>query len=141
MKWDNIELSENDKDYGYMYGKRSDNENWEIMIGVVMYGFRVYLRPKGSMVFTLDLCGGRPEKSVKFLYSFLETHLSKDKPMRELIGEVPEIKIKPYFNDAEFLSNVTNLIRDIELIENDITQEGLEEGRNRCFGQFSNNTN
>lgn len=137
MRWEPFEISEKEKEYGYTYGKRSEDGAYEMMVGVVMYGYRVYVRLAGNMMFfEKDLCGGADAKQVQILYSWVETHLSKDIPMETLLSEIPQLNIKPYFNDIEFMREFTELVAHQSPKLNDITQEGLQKGRDILFNSF-----
>jgi hypothetical protein len=137
MEFKPFEIAEDEKDYGYMHGKRSEDGKYEIMVGVVMFGYRVYVRTTNNrMVFLEDLCAGPSAANVKTLYSWIETHLNKDKAIPELLNEIPSMRVKPYFNDVDFMNAMIALVAEEEIKGNDITQEGLEEGRNRLFKKF-----
>jgi hypothetical protein len=134
MEFKPFEIAEDEKDYGYMYGKRSEDGKYEIMVGVVMFGYRVYVRTANNRtLFLKDLCAGPSKAQVKTLYSWIETHLSKDKPISELLNEIPTMKVKPYSNDRDFMVQLMALVAGEEFKNNYITQEGLQEGRDRLF--------
>lgn len=138
MKFEPFEIDKDEKDYGYMYGKRSEDGKYDIMVGVVMYGYRVYVRTANNRVtFLKDLCGGADVKQVKTLYSWVETHLSKDKPIPRLLKEIPVLHVKPFINDLDFIIAFNNLMVGQKLIPNNITQQGLEEGRRRTFEKYT----
>ena len=134
--FERVELDEKEKGYGYMYCKRS-SDGWEILVGTVMYGYRVYVRTEGDRYgFSADFCGGRPALQVKLLYCLIEKQLSKDRPVRELLGEIPQMKRRPYYNDPDWIMEMVKLTEGQDHCDNNITQSGLEEGRRRAFAKF-----
>lgn len=135
MKWNKVELEDWEKDYGYMYCKRSEDEKWEILVGVVMYGYRVYVRQVHDRAgFTAEYCGGKKAKDVRSLYQTIEMQLSKDgKSMRELLGEIPRMEVRPYTKDGKWIFGMLQLITGQPVVDNEITDVGLSEGRNRIL--------
>lgn len=88
---------------------------------------------------TIDWCGGADQHDVERLYSILYNILSHREESKEALDDLPTCsKVKPYINDAEFLSDILNrLTAPFEIIK----LENLINLRHRIFDDYKNYIN
>lgn len=100
---------------------RLSSANDVVHMGVyrVMYGWRVRAGRCSDLWGTrLDWCGGGNWKDVERLYSLLYGILSQREESEDCLDDLPECsKIKPFYNDHEFVRLVGELAGDFELLE------------------------
>ncbi|MEO6305481.1 MAG: hypothetical protein ABIP51_20125 [Bacteroidia bacterium] len=82
----------------------------DIIIGKyrVAFGYRIRAGYIGNMWYELDLCCGAQEKDYKLLLDKV-TRKMLSNPIGDRFKGIPTItRIKPYFNDDEFLEIIEN---------------------------------
>lgn len=100
---------------------RMISENGVIHIGIypVAFGFRVragYMDNDTGV--EIDYCGGADPKQVSWLYYAVKTILEKREENSDVFAELPSCsKIKPFFNDFDFLEFITKQVGPFEVEE------------------------
>lgn len=85
------------------------SEDGKIFMGVhvVIFGYRVRAGYVGSMHYEMDWCGGADQHQVEMLYSLAKNILENK---GNFIGVPDRSKIKPFFNDPDFVTELTSLV-------------------------------
>lgn len=85
----------------------SDCGKVEIGIYPVMFGYRVRAGFVNDVAFFVDWCAGDDQTQIELLYAILKNILESGYDLRKL---PPVSKIKPFYNDAEFLKLIESLV-------------------------------
>jgi len=97
---------------GVMYAYLIQSEGGLIEIGLcpVIFGWRVRAGFSGRMYTEIDWCCGDDQVRVEYAFSAIKAILEKRSEDANSFDGVPQFsKIKPYFNDVDFLAYLTSL--------------------------------
>lgn len=98
-----------------LYFSIQSSETGLINIGIyqVMFGFRVRGWIKGKGGCNVDWCAGSTNVAVEILYSMLKSILELRPENEQAFDGIPELsKVKPFYNDKEFVAAVAELLPD-----------------------------
>jgi len=101
---------------GHLF-ERLVSEDGKIEMGIhpVLFGYRVRAGYIGDMAYKFDWCGGDDQSQVEMLYSIAKNVLEHKNGFE---GIPPCSKIKPFFNDKEFVKEIESLvIKPLEIVK------------------------
>lgn len=96
---------------------RRVSENGLVEIGVarVLFGYRVKAGFCGSLIYAIDWCAGAQWHHVESLYTMCINALSARDESKSCFQGIPGCsRIKPYFNDEQFIKDVASLIPETQ---------------------------
>lgn len=99
---------------------RMISENGIVEIGVykVIFGWRVRAGFCGDAFCQIDWCGGDNWENVERLFSICHSILTKRDEDKNCFNGIPETsRIKPFYNDLNFLIDVLEKAGDFEIIK------------------------
>lgn len=108
-----MNLVETDPDLENLYYEKRTSENGLVNIAVypVMFGWRVRGWVTGENFCHIDWCAGDVQQDVERLYSILLNVLSNRDESKDVLSDLPQAsKVKPYFNDDDFVVNVLSKV-------------------------------
>jgi hypothetical protein len=122
-RWKSVPVPEKQARYGYGNFMEHESGEWVLFTGVVMFGYRVYLARKDMIdsCFERDWCGGEAIQATLLFRSILTVY-NQDKTVEEISKEMPNMRIKPYFNDEEFVCRLNELMEGKEEFNLDVIE-------------------
>lgn len=109
MHFTQAETNEN-----YIYREVSENGTVELGVYPVAFGFRIRAGFVGDGWVNMDWCAGDQQHVIEWLFSCAKTILSKRKDNMEAFQGIPECcLIKPFFNDQDFVWEISNLAEEV----------------------------
>lgn len=101
-----------------LYRQVSENNLIEMGVYRVLFGWRVRAGFCGQAYCQLDWCAGNNWKDAERLYSLCHAILLQREENKDCFDGLPTIsKVKPFFNDLEFLKIVTEAAGNFELLQ------------------------
>lgn len=99
---------------GLVHRKINETGKYEIFLKPVIFGWRVGFGEVGSGMYLFDYCAGDDIDRIGELYGKVESILSKDLPLKDILGLLPEQNVKPYYNDPNCLIKLDILAGEYE---------------------------
>ena len=142
-----MKLNKAEDDLENLYFEKSTSNSGEVNMAVhpVLFGWRVRGWTKSSGFVEVDWCAGAAQQDIERLYSILYNILSHKEDDITALQDLPgSSKIKPYFNDNEFVVDLVKRLTppfdiihlsDLEELKATLKEKAYNVYRDKSGGQ------